>query len=628
MKRRVTVIVLCWNRWDLTSRCLDSLRRCTDFADVEIIAVDNGSQDETPEKLRQVDWVRTIRSETNLGFVRGNNLGLSAADPASDVVLLNNDTEVLTKAWLERLQRTAHSAPDIGVVGCRLLHSENVLSCAGAYVIPDTCRGHFIGVWEMDVGQYGDDRDVPTIIFACAYIRREVLNLVGPLPEVYETYFEDTDYCLRAREAGYRIICCGSVSMLHLVAGSTEGQDAITDQLYGRSWQTFRQRWGEKLQARYRYDVCWRSIVSQAMRFNASDRKIVRELDSQGIRISYTQDLSHLPAAALPPPPEIFDPYVHALSSRESARPQISVILGPADAFDECAGEYRIGFTTHDSQAIPRNCVVKANELDELWFPNSSSRDAFERCGLVRPTHVIPLGVDTDYFHPRVKEFKNPAGDYVFLTILDWSWGKAHETLLRVFNETFSRRERVALVCKVTHLDPAVRIQDEVGSFRLNPLGGRIRLLVNRGIPYYQFPALYRSADCYILATHVGEWDLSFLEAMSCGLPAIVTDRVLRIQHVPKEVCFPVKVRESLAALPSTPEPATGPGAGPDPDHLSALLRHVFQHRDDSAAVGRKAAAYVSAELSLHRCVTQIETRLDVIATSRGFCGQEISPGT
>jgi GT2 family glycosyltransferase len=624
MIRHVSIIVLCWNRWDLTSRCLESIHRCTDLTNVDVIAVDNGSEDETPAKLQKIGWVRVVRSEINLGFVRGNNLALELTDPSSDVLLLNNDTEILESGWIERLQEAAHAAPDVGIVGCRLLHRDGVLSCAGAYLVPDTCRGHFIGVWEKDVGQYPLDRDVPTVIFAAAYIRREVLASIGNLSEAYESYFEDTDYCLRAREAGFRVICCGRVSILHHVAGSTEGRSDLLGDLFERSWRTFRNLWQKKLVANYRYNVDWHSIASLATHRGGHDRTIVRALDGLGIRMAYSQDLSRLPPT-VPPPPEIFDPYLHALATREHAESAISVVLGPADALDRGAGAYRIGFAApgHQAHAIERLC--KAKEIDEVWVATASERDALLRLGLAQPVHAMPLGVDTDYFHPAARAFRNPSGDFVFLAFFEWPHRNTPEILLRAFNETFGDRESVALVCIVTTPELGFDITDEIAALGLRPRGGRIRLLLNRAIPYYQLPMLYRSTDCYVSLNSAERWGLDLLEAMACGLPVIATEAAARTVDLSIHADYQLQchraVSNSLESTTVSADPV------PDLDHLSSLLRNAFEHRNAAAEVGRLAVPRIHAEFSLAQSVRRIKTRLDEIAANRHFTQTAVTRG-
>jgi hypothetical protein len=619
MKRRVSIVVLCWNRWDLTSRCLESIRRHTDLAEVEVIAVDNGSSDETPDALRELPWVRTIRSETNSGFVRGNNLGLAAADPKSDVLLLNNDTEVLESAWLERMQETAHSAPDVGIVGCRLRTPWGALANAGTFILPDTCWGQGTGTFEMDVAQFTSDREVQGIMFACAYLRREAIEAVGPLSEEYNSYFEDTDYCLRAREAGFRTVCCGSVTVLHHHHGSTEGEGDLRVQFFEKSRAKFRHLWQAKLEEAYRYDVHWQSVLGFTMGYATSGRALLRALDEGGARMSYSYVYADLTVWGLPEPPDLGDYYLNVLAARKPKKPCISVVYGLGNVFDRSVGDYRVGFTMLEVDGFPDEWVRKANDLDEIWVPSAFNRNTFLQSGLKRPVHVMPLGVDTDYFHPGATAFRNPTGDFVFLTIFEWNMRKAPQMLLQVFNETFSRLEGVVLLCKVTNYDQALLIAEEVKALQLNPRGGRIRLLLNRDIPYHQLPMFYRSADCYISPGHGEGWDLPLTEAMACGLPAIATDWGAHTEYFSDRVGYPLRIRSLVPAPQDSRYYAGFSWADPDPEHLSSLMRHVFEHRDEASEIGRTAAVFVRDELSLSRSVARIRARLDEIAISHGF---------
>jgi len=164
---KTTLIVLAWNRWALTRRCLETLRS-TDLPDVEILVVDNGSSDETPGELERMEGIRVITLPENRGFVRGNWAGVEAASPDSDLVLLNNDIEFHQRDWFERMRRCAYSAEDIGVVGCRLVLPDGRLLHAGTQILPDTLWGQQIGGLEKDFGQNGRWREVQGIGFAVA----------------------------------------------------------------------------------------------------------------------------------------------------------------------------------------------------------------------------------------------------------------------------------------------------------------------------------------------------------------------------------------------------------------------------------------------------------------------------
>ncbi len=119
--RPVAIIILTWNGLEYTKRCLETLRKNTDHPDYRIIAVDNGSTDGTQGCLEQQHDLTVVLNGANLGFAKGNNQGIAAADPAADVVLLNNDTEIHQPDWLSKLQEAAYSAPEIGLVGSAAL---------------------------------------------------------------------------------------------------------------------------------------------------------------------------------------------------------------------------------------------------------------------------------------------------------------------------------------------------------------------------------------------------------------------------------------------------------------------------------------------------------------------------
>ena len=238
--RKATLLVLAWNRWDLTEKCLATLL-ATDLENAEVLVVDNGSTDETPQRLAATPGIRVLRLEKNLGFVRGNNAGIAAADPESDVVLLNNDLIFNQHDWLPRLRAAAASDPKIGVVGARLRLPDGRLLHAGTYILPDTMWGQQIGSLEQDLGQYTTEvREVEGIVFACAYIKRELLDEIGGLALDFESYFEDTDYCLRARVAGWKTVVCGGVTLIHDEHGSTQNDSDSLGRLFQASRATFR----------------------------------------------------------------------------------------------------------------------------------------------------------------------------------------------------------------------------------------------------------------------------------------------------------------------------------------------------------------------------------------------------
>jgi GT2 family glycosyltransferase len=609
--RGVTIVILAWNRWDLTRTLLDSIRRHTDLANVEVLVVDNGSTDETPGELAKLPWARVLRSEENLGFVRGNNLALRAVDRTRDVVLLNNDVEILHDAWLERLQECAHAAPRHGIVGCRLVLGDGRLLHAGTFIRADTCWGQQIGALEMDVNQFADTREVEGIVFACAYLRREMLDEVGLLSEEFVTFFEDTDYCLRAAERGWKTLCCGAVTMRHDEHGSLAGNDALRERLFETSRATFRAKWAAKLDARYTSALTWQSTMNFASGYSISTRELVRALDAEGVRVDYRYAYGRGTAVSAVEPQAANDPLLDLIRARRSPRrPEIAVTYAQGDVFARNPGRRRVGFTMLEVDGFPADWVRQANALDELWTPTEFNRQGLLASGVKRPVHVIPLGIDADRFHPAIRRSPNPRGEYVFITNFEWGERKNPELLLRTFNRTFRADEPVLLVCKINHRDPGVHVPHAIAALGLDERGGRVYFIYNRELPHYQLASLYRSADCFVSTSRGEGWGLPLLEAMACGLPAIATDWGGHTAFLDPSDTYPLRVHELIPAVSQCPYYDGFRWADPDEEHLAVLLRHVYEHQDEARERGLRASARVRATLTWRDAAKKITARL------------------
>ncbi|HVE66931.1 MAG TPA: glycosyltransferase family 2 protein, partial [Thermoanaerobaculia bacterium] len=360
IERHATLVVLAWNRWDLTRRCLDSLRQ-TDLSGADVVVVDNGSTDETPQALvPYTSWLRVIRNSRNLGFVGGNNVAIGEADPDSDVVLLNNDVEFRQSDWLQKLRRCAHTEPKPGIVGCRLILPDGRLLHAGTFIVPDTMWGQQIGSLEKDVGQFTRTREVDGIVFACAYLRREVLDRVGHLSADFESYFEDTDYCLRARRAGFKTYLCGDVTLIHNEHGSTTGDDGSFMRIFQASREVFRKKWARSLESRYKGEVLWQSIMNFPTGYAASTREILRALERRGVRASYRYVYgtgSPFPVAE----PEGTGDYLMNVIAARNGSPAVGVVYGQGDVFHRNRGRRKVGFTMLEVDGFPSDWVRHAN---------------------------------------------------------------------------------------------------------------------------------------------------------------------------------------------------------------------------------------------------------------------------
>jgi len=614
LARDVSVVILTWNGLEYTKPCLASVLAHSDTSRTEIVVVDNGSTDGTVEYLKTVPGIATVFNNANLGFVKGNNAALKLIAPDRDVILLNNDTVIDDPDWIEKLQRTAYSGDKIGVVGCRIkrLDGED-FQHAGTYIPDRTYWGQQFGSGEQDINQYPYDRDVEGVVFACVYIRRDLMDVIGFLDEDFFSYYEDSDYCLKARQAGFRVVNCGSLTIRHREHGSTSANKVSHSEMFLKSQETFLGKWKEVLDARYPYKLHLHSTLFNPVGYAMTARQFALGLDAQGVSVSYEYLYGEGTVYPVNEPRER-STGVYALEViKQRPAPGSSVprlIYGQADAFASVKTDaYKIGYTMLETTGVPKEWVEGCNKLDELWVPSEFNKWTFQRSGVKVPVHVMPLGlVDTNYFNPEIKGEPIPE-IFTFLSIFEWGERKSPETLLRAFNRAFRASDPVVLICKYSNRDPGVNPSAIVAALGLDPQGGRIIYSENESTPYYQVAQLYRSAQCFVLPTRGEGWGMPILEAMACGVPVIASYWSAQQAFLDEDNSYPLQV--SL-----TPAEAKCPyylgfdWALPDEQHLINLLRHVYQNPAEAAAKGQQAARDVANYWSLSKSTQRMAKRV------------------
>lgn len=614
MMRGVSIVILTWNGLSYTRACLESLRPTLPDAAlvqgrIEVIVVDNGSTDGTAAYLEGIPWVRLVCNGTNEGFTRGNNRAIRLARSDHDIVLLNNDIVVTTADWLSRLQETAYSDPAIGVVGCRLRRPNGILQHAGTYIYPETCWGQQIGGGERDVGQYATVRDVEGVVFACCYIKRAVLDRIGLLDERYVSYFEDTDYCLRAREAGFRVVCDGRVTLVHHEHVATKANRVDFHALFSRSQAMFRALWTEKLRQRYERAVAWHSVAVAPHGYAVSSVKLMHALDDSGVDVRYRYVYGPGTPYPMAEPDNVGDYRVNVFKSRpfDSALPQ--VVYGQGDVFHKNNGRYKIGYTMLEVDGVPLEWVRQANRMHEVWVPSTFNRDTFARAGVRVPIRVMPLGVDSDHFNPTIRG-RRFGPQFTFLSVFEWGERKGIELLFRAFLRAFHPREDVLLVCKITNRDGSIDVPHELQKLGAGSRPHQIRILYNQNFSHYLMGSLYRSVDCFVLPTRGEGWGMPILEAMACGLPVIATDWSAPRDFLTPEVGYPLRVRGLVPARAKCPYYHGFAWAEPDEEHLVYLLRHVYEHRAEAQQKGLRASHAAHSRWTWGQAAEAIKARL------------------
>ncbi|QKJ28300.1 glycosyltransferase family 2 protein [Mucilaginibacter mali] len=216
--KKISIITVNFNQPGVTRELLLSIQQVNTYKDIEIIVVDNGSTTgKVTELIPQFTDVKFIRSEANLGFAGGNNIGIAAAT-GDYFFLVNTDTE-FTPDLVQKLVDVLDQHPEVGMVSPRIqfFPDTGMTQYAGSTQINFiTGRNKMIGKFQRN----GDDFN--SVIGPTAYIhgaavmvKREVIDKAGPMHESYFLYYEEVDWCEHVKKAGYKLWVRGDAVIYH-----------------------------------------------------------------------------------------------------------------------------------------------------------------------------------------------------------------------------------------------------------------------------------------------------------------------------------------------------------------------------------------------------------------------------
>jgi GT2 family glycosyltransferase len=223
------VVTLTWNQREDTLECLESLGQIT-YPNYRLLLVDNASVDGTVETVRErFPHVELVVNKSNLGFPGGFNVGLQHAldQGAEHIFMINNDTFVEPDI-LDELMAHADK-PDVGMLSPKIYYADEPdrIWTVGGMKHPWTLEMTDQGEKQWDRGQWAEVIERDYLIGCALLIKRSLLEQVGLFDEGYfPIYYEDSDLCMRARQAGYRLLMVPSAKMWHKVSASGGGNDS------------------------------------------------------------------------------------------------------------------------------------------------------------------------------------------------------------------------------------------------------------------------------------------------------------------------------------------------------------------------------------------------------------------
>lgn len=224
--QKVSIIIPTMNRKDEIIACLHSIRETT-YVPLEIIVVDNNSTDGTAEEIEQnFPEVILIRNKENLIAAGGRNTGIRQAK--GDFLFFLDSDNVVDKNVIFELVGVISQNPKIGVVGPKMYfyRDPDRIWFAGADINLLTSKTTYIGLNEMDKGQHNQTRD--TGHFPNAFlVRKEVIEKIGDFDERYSIMYEESDFCLRAKRAGFSVLYVPTAKVWHNVPPASETANTL-----------------------------------------------------------------------------------------------------------------------------------------------------------------------------------------------------------------------------------------------------------------------------------------------------------------------------------------------------------------------------------------------------------------
>ena len=247
VEKLLSIITINYNGLKDTCELIDTLPLNNET--IEVIVVDNAStQDEATEIEKRYQQVKVIKSDENLGFAGGNNLGIQAAH-GKYLFFLNNDTLLPQPSSLSLLINRLASSDQIGMVCPKIKFSwgDHRIQYAGYTPLSKiTLRNKSIGFGEQDNGQYDTPHPTPYAHGAAMMVKREIIEKVGMMPECYFLYYEELDWSMMIRRAGYEIWYEPACTFFHKESQTTGQMSPLKTYFITRNRLLFARRNAQK----------------------------------------------------------------------------------------------------------------------------------------------------------------------------------------------------------------------------------------------------------------------------------------------------------------------------------------------------------------------------------------------
>jgi GT2 family glycosyltransferase/tetratricopeptide (TPR) repeat protein len=454
-----SLVILCCNQLDFTRLCLQSVLRYT-RGPYELILVDNGSTDDTPAYLDEIrgrsnvadrpagpavpparpERVVVLRNETNRGFAAGCNQGLAQAR-GRYLVLLNNDT-LVTPGWLEGLiEWVLTDWPVVGMVG----------PVSGYAAPPQQVPIDYRDTPGLEAFTARRRRDyrgqalaIDRLTGFCLLVRREVLQAVGGLDEAFGLgFFEDDDLCLRARQAGFRLLVAQDVFVHHFGSRTFAGLGLDTRQQLQENFDKFRAKWGEQHASRYRPPAEGQP--------SGSGERPGKSTEAVAGGVAQQAPPPAPPSPKPPPDTTPGDPAVVVEGRPRAPRPKVSLCLIVKD----------------EEENLPACLASAADLVDEVIVVDTGSQDRTKEVAQRFGARVFDFPWVDDFAAARNESLRHARGEWVFWLDADDRLDADNRAKLRALFAGLKDEEAAYVMSCLCLPDPITQAATAVHHLRL-----------------------------------------------------------------------------------------------------------------------------------------------------------------
>lgn len=606
------IIIVVHGQLFYTKKLLDSIasHKFSECKNLYVCVVDNASDEPTQKYLeswlleqnskgsvekRIVHW-----SKTNLGYGPALNVGMDVIfgyDSAADILCMNNDMELID-GCLDELIRAAYSAPDIGIVGGKLLFPDNTIQHGGAFLSVWGWGQHKHGRRAAEEIPFEKIEDQEYVTGALFYIKKEVIDKIGRFDSLFApAYFEEVDLCYEARnKGGYRVVYTPFAKAYHYENVTSKdvykNLDAVNQVSRTNQVKFYLKHDNDIYPPESDKQLLICSKIYGDWSFCIVMRNLAKGLQRAGVDVSIAPEEYHTPGnmpdweikRMINKPNDYWNRYV--LRSSEGDH----MYLMPP-------GKKRIAHTTGESSKVLRPWKDQLNHVDQVLTTSTFFRDVLLESGVTTRIDILPNSVDTALFNPSIE--KNPIPGlrgFNFYSVFHFGERKAPELLIQAFAREFSEDEDVSLTIHSLSMEYVITRRGSDISTWINTITqGKKRppiLITTDPIQDVFLPGFCKNFDVFILASRAEGFGNPVIEAGALGIPSIVTGYSGVLDFVDNSTGWRIDYTLEdipLQVLPYFRNYVGGKWARPSVEHLQQLMRYAYEHRDEVEQKGKAA---------------------------------------